>query len=69
MTPALARPLRLAISAIAAIIVGFPAIWGCFALWYQSSPTPAVKVICVGLWIIFSLAMLVAVFNGRRCWG
>ena len=65
MTPAIARPLRLAISAIAAIVVGFPAIWGCFALWYQSSPTPAVKALCVGLWIIFSLAMLIAVFNGQ----
>lgn len=65
MTPGIGRPLRLALSAIAAVIVGFPAIWGCFALWYQSSPTPAVKVLCVALWIIFSLAMLVAVFNGQ----
>lgn len=65
MRPAIARPLRLAITTIAAIIVGFPAIWGCFALLYQSSPTPVVKVICVGLWIVFSVAMLVAVFNGQ----
>jgi hypothetical protein len=65
----MSRPLRLVISAIAAVIVGFPAIWGCFALWYQSSPTPAVKVLCVGLWIIFSLAMLVAVFNGQALLG
>jgi len=69
MIPAIRRPLRLAISAIAAVSVGFPAIWGCFALWYQSSPTPAVKVLCVGLWIVFCLAMLVAVFNGQALLG
>jgi hypothetical protein len=69
MTPAIARPLRLAISAIAALIVGFPAIWGCLALWYQSSPTPAVKALWVALWIAFSLAMLFAIFNGRAALG
>jgi hypothetical protein len=69
MTPTIARPLRLAISVIAAVIVGFPAIWVCFALWYQSSPTPAVKMLCVGLWIIFSLTMLIAVFNGQALLG
>ena len=65
MTPITATLPRIAGTALATFIVGFPAIWGGFALWYQISGGKAVKALCVVLWGAFSLMMLITLWQDR----
>jgi Domain of unknown function (DUF4105) len=65
MTPITATLPRIAGTALATFIVGFPAIWGGFALWFQISGGKAVKGLCVVLWGAFSLMMLIALWQDR----
>jgi hypothetical protein len=67
--PAVGRPLRIVLTLLGALVVGSPAIWGCFALWYRASPSRPVKILWVGLWSAFSLAMLFAAFQGQAVLG
>jgi uncharacterized protein DUF4105 len=59
------RALRILVTVLGVLVVGLPPIWGCFALGYRASPMPAMKLLWVGLWSAFSLAMLFAVIHGR----
>jgi hypothetical protein len=57
--------LRLSITLLATLLVGFSAIWGAFALWYQAPGGQAVKVLSVLVWAGFSFTLLIALWQGR----
>ena len=57
--------LRFAAILLATLIVGFSAIWGAFALWYQVPGGNGLKIVSVCLWAAFSLALFTAVWQGR----
>jgi len=65
MTNAAASVPRLAVTLLALCIVSALAIWGCFALWYQVPGGRGLKSLSVALWVGFSLAMLLALWQGR----
>jgi hypothetical protein len=65
MTPTTANSLRIAATVFATLIVGFPATWGGFALWYQLPCGQAVKALGVVLWGAFSVVILIALWHGR----
>src|ERR1700722_3487391 len=65
MNPSIANFLRIATTALAALLVAVPAAWGSFALWYQVPGGQALKTLSVVLWGTFSLTMLVTVWQGR----
>jgi hypothetical protein len=65
MTISAASVMRFSITLLATLIVGFSAIWGAFALWYQAPGGNASKTLFVCLWLGFSLALLVAFWQGR----
>ncbi len=69
MTPATVRSLRIATAVFLTLLIGFPAIWGGFALWYQIPGGPPAKALGVTLWAAFSLAMLTALWQGRVALG
>jgi hypothetical protein len=47
------------------LVVGSSAIWGAFALWYQVPGGQALKTLGVLLWAGFSVAVLIALWQGR----
>jgi len=51
--------------AAASLCVVLVSIWGSFALSYQARGGRVLRSICVGLWIIFSLAMLLLMMRGH----
>jgi hypothetical protein len=57
--------LRLSVTLLATLLVGFSAIWGAFALWYQAPGGQAVKVLSVLVWAGFSLTLLIALWQGK----
>jgi hypothetical protein len=57
--------MRFTITLLATVVVGFSAIWGVFALWYQVPGGHASKTLSVLLWVGFSLALLIALWQGR----
>jgi Domain of unknown function (DUF4105) len=65
MTVSGANFLRFTATFWATLIVGSTAIWGAFALWYQAPGGQALKTLSVMLWIAFSLALLLALWQGR----
>jgi len=69
MTPTIASSLRAAATVLSSLIIIFPAIWGGFALWYQTSGGQFFKSPCVVLWGSFSFALLTAVLQGRIALG
>ena len=60
-----ASVLRLAATLLATLIVGSCALWGAFALWYQAPGGQAQKTLSVLLWAGVSLALLLALWQGR----
>jgi hypothetical protein len=54
-------------TALAAIVVVLPAVWGGLALWFRISAGKAGRALGVTLWGGFSLAALIAVWQGS--WG
>jgi Domain of unknown function (DUF4105) len=65
MIPSTANFLRAATAVLATLLVGFPAAWGAFALWYQIPGGQILKTLSVMLWAALSLAMLLTLWNGR----
>jgi Domain of unknown function (DUF4105) len=57
--------VRVIAAVLATLIVGSSAIWGVFALWFQAPGGHALKTFSVLLWTAFSLAVLVALWQGR----
>jgi hypothetical protein len=57
--------LRFTATLLATLIVGFCAIWGAFALWYQVPGGNALKTLSVCLWVAFNLALLNSFWQGR----
>lgn len=51
------------------VLVLLLALWGALALWYQAPGARAVKISSVVLWLLFCLAMLVALWQGRIALG
>src|SRR6202051_1709811 len=61
-----ASVLRFTASLSAALIIGTSAIWGAFALWYQTSgDQKKLKTLSVALWAGFSLTVMIALGHGR----
>jgi hypothetical protein len=56
---------RFLIASLATIVTLLPAGWGALALWFQTAGGNAWKSAVVTVWISFSLAVLVAVWQGR----
>jgi Domain of unknown function (DUF4105) len=57
--------LRFSVTLLATLLVGFSAIWGAFALWYQAPGGQTVKMLSVLVWAGFSVALLIALWQGR----
>jgi len=60
---------RFAMTGLAILIVSLLAVWGCFALWYQVPGGRALKSLSLALWLVFTLAMLFALWQGRFALG
>jgi hypothetical protein len=69
MTSGGASLLRFAVTFLATLVVASCAIWGVLALWYQTPGGQALKTLCVLLWVAFSLALLLALWQGRTTLG
>jgi hypothetical protein len=52
-----------------AVVVLLLALWGAFALGYQVPGGRALKSLSVALWVVFALAMVVALWQGRIALG
>src|ERR1700733_8664814 len=57
--------VRFSAALLATLIIGFPAIWGAFALWYQVPGGQSLKTLSVLLWMGFALVLLIALWQGR----
>jgi hypothetical protein len=57
--------MRFTFSLLATIIVGFCATWGAFVLWYQAPGGQSLKITGIVLWVGFTLALLMALWQGR----
>ncbi|MEP6883261.1 MAG: DUF4105 domain-containing protein [Gammaproteobacteria bacterium] len=60
-----ANLLRFTVTLLATLIVGFSAIWGAFALWYQAPGGQALKTLSAFIWVGFSFTLLLALWQGR----
>lgn len=59
----------LAATVVAIVLLSLLAIWGCFALWYQVPGGRALKSFYVLAWAALSLALLLAIWQGRTAFG
>ena len=57
--------MRFTFTLLATIIVGFCATWGAFVLWYQAPGGQSLKILGIVLWVGFTLALLMALWQGR----
>jgi hypothetical protein len=64
-----ANLLRLAATLLATLFVAIPALWGGMALWYQVPAGSALRALGAALWVAFSLAVLLALWQGRAALG
>ena len=69
MNPTAASILRISAALMATLLVGLPALWGAAALWYQVPGGPAPKAAMVVAWAVFSIAMLVLLWQVRVALG
>jgi hypothetical protein len=65
MTIGAASMLRFTVTLLATLLLGLPGIWAALAIWYQAPGGQPLKVGMVALWIAFSLATLIALWQGR----
>jgi Domain of unknown function (DUF4105) len=69
MTVGSAGLLRFMVIFSATLLVGSSAIWSALAIWYQVPGGQPMKAFCVVLWAAFSLAILMALWQGRTAVG
>jgi hypothetical protein len=69
MSTSMGRFLSIAATRLAMLCVCLVALWGAFGLWYQVPGGRVPKSLCVALWVMFSLAMLMALWQGRIALG
>src|SRR5450631_1983958 len=65
MTAGAASVLRFTTTLLATLLVGLPGVWAALAIWYQAPGGQPLKARFLGLWIAFSLAVLIALWQGR----
>jgi Domain of unknown function (DUF4105) len=65
MSTSTGRLLSTAATRLGLLFVCLLALWGAAALWYQIPGGRLLKSLCAALWAIFSLAMLIALWQGR----
>ena len=65
MTSTTATGLRIAGTVLSTLLVGLPAIWGGFALWYQIPGGSVAKALSILLWTAFSITVIAAIWQGR----
>jgi hypothetical protein len=65
MTSSAAGVLRVSSLLLATLVIGLPAAWATLAIWYQAPGGQPLKVILALLWVAFSVAMLIALWQGR----
>jgi hypothetical protein len=65
MNVSVAGILRLTGMLLATLLIGFPALWAAFAIWYQAPGGQALKTGMTVLWVAFSVAMLIALWQSR----
>src|SRR6266852_8924153 len=69
MSISAASLLRFTATLLATLIVGLSAMWGVCALWFQAQGGQALKTLSVLLWAGFSLALMIALWQGRTAAG
>jgi hypothetical protein len=69
MTAGAAQLLRFAATFFGTLVIGSCATWGACALWYQIPGGHALKSLSVVLWVLLSLALLTALWQGRMAVG
>ena len=57
--------LRFTVTLLVTLLVGLPGIWAALAIWYQAPGGQPLRVGAVVLWTAFSLATLIALWQGR----
>jgi hypothetical protein len=65
MTAGAASILGFTTTLLATLLIGFPAVWAAVAIWYQAPGGRLLKTGMMVLWTAFSLAMLMALWQGR----
>lgn len=65
MNSTTASLLRIAGMLLVTLIMGLPATWGGFALWYRAPGPPLMRTLSLLLWSAFSLSILAAVWQGH----
>jgi hypothetical protein len=64
-----ANAVRLALNVLAGVVIGLAAAWGVLALWYQAPGGHFGKIAIVLLWVLFSVAVLACIWQGRSALG
>jgi hypothetical protein len=65
MTSNAAGIFRVSSLLLATLLVGLPAAWAALAIWYQAPGGQLLKAVLALLWVAFSAAMLIALWQGR----
>jgi Domain of unknown function (DUF4105) len=65
MTSPWQRIVRVASRALVTLIVGVATTWGVFALWYQLPSRQALTILGLTLWLVLSVAVLIALWTRR----
>jgi hypothetical protein len=65
MSMSAASLIRFTVTLLATLLIGLPAAWAALALWYQAPGAQPLKTGIVVLWIAFSLAALIALWQGQ----
>ena len=65
MTASAASVLRFITMLMGTVLIGLPGVWAALAIWYQAPGGQPLKTGLVALWIAFTLATLIALWQGR----
>ena len=69
MTVTAASIVRASTRLLATLLVALPAAWAALALGYQAPGGQALKTVLIALWVAFSIAMMIALWQGRIALG